>query len=49
MDTITTSEIKERIIELNFYLIQSINKGDNEKVEAIRIEMNSLIQLYLKK
>lgn len=45
---ITTTDIRERVIELNYYLLQAMEKNDKVKVEAIRLEINSLIKLYLK-
>jgi hypothetical protein len=47
--TVNVDEIKERIIELNYYLISAINVGDKKKIEEIRHETNSLITLLLKK
>jgi hypothetical protein len=45
---IVVEDIKERIIELNYYLIIAINKGDKMKIDSIRHEINSLITLILK-
>lgn len=42
-------EIKERIIELNFYLLKAFDGKDKDKVDEIRNEINDLINLYLKK
>lgn len=47
--TITTEAIKERIIELNYYLIEAFNDGDKEKVTKLKYEIDSLISIYLKK
>lgn len=45
---VSIEEIKERIIELNFYLIEAINKGNKVEVSKLRLEIDSLIKLYLK-
>jgi len=44
----TKSEIKERIIELNWSLLQAIDDDNKRAVLKIRIETESLIKLYLK-
>jgi hypothetical protein len=41
-------EIKERIIELNFYLLKAFDDKQEDKVDEIRNEINDLINLYLK-
>ena len=48
METLTTGQIREKIIELNYYLVDALRKEDKQKIETIRIEINSLIKLYLK-
>lgn len=40
-------KIRENIIELNYYLLQYMLKGDEKKVDELRKEINSLIDLYL--
>jgi len=40
--------IKERIIEVKYYLLQAIDNGDKQKVQKYKIELDSLIKLYLK-
>jgi hypothetical protein len=45
----TELEIRERIIELNYYLVQSMVKNDTYNVDKYRIEINSLIDLFLNK
>ena len=45
----TKMDIRESIIELNFYLLKAMQDGDTNKVKAIRLEINELIDLYLKK
>lgn len=44
----TKSEIKERIIELNWLLLRAIDQDDKRTVIKVRIETDSLIKLYLK-
>lgn len=41
-------EIREQIIELNYYLLQSMLKGDDKGVDNIRKDINKLIDAYLK-
>lgn len=44
----TTANIREEIIELNYYLLEAMQKGDKCKVEKIRKDIDELITLYLK-
>ena len=43
----TKEELKERIIELNYETLKYLDKGDREKLLAIRKEMTELINEYL--
>ena len=45
--TLTQEEIKERIIELNFYLLTAMSINDTTSIEEIKEETNELIDLYL--
>lgn len=40
-------QIRERIIEINYYLSQAMLLDDKVRVEALRSEMNKLINDYL--
>lgn len=44
----TKVNIRETIIEKNYYLLEAIQKGNKVKVEQIRNDINDLISLYLK-
>ena len=43
----TKEEVKEKLIELNYYLSQAMINEQVTRIQMIRIEMNSLIKLYL--
>jgi hypothetical protein len=43
----TKEEIKERIIELNFYLLTAMSICDKRSIEEIKEEVNDLINQYL--
>jgi hypothetical protein len=45
----TEEQIRERIIELNYFLVYYMTNGDKKAVEKTRIEINSLLNLYLNK
>lgn len=45
---ITKNDITERIIELNYELLNAIRVDDNHEISKIKIEINNLIKLYLK-
>lgn len=47
--TLTKEQIKERIIELNYYLLTAMSFGDTMSIEEIKEETNNLIDEYLKK
>lgn len=47
--TLTKEQIKERIIELNFYLLTAMSINDTISIDEIRQETNELINLYLSK
>lgn len=44
---LTKEEIKEKIIELNFYLLTAMTINDTLSIEEIKEEINELINLYL--
>jgi hypothetical protein len=44
----TKSEIKERIIELNWLLLRAFDQDDKRTIMKVRLETDSLIKLYLK-
>lgn len=44
----TKAEIKEEIITINYYLLQSISKGDKKSVQKNKILLDNLIKIYLK-
>jgi len=46
-EKLTQEEIKERIIELNYYLLTAMSFGDTLSVEEVRQETLELIDLYL--
>ncbi len=48
MDIVKVDELVEKIIEINYYMLEAI-KADNKK-EALKnkIELDSLLKLYLK-
>lgn len=46
-EKLTQEEIKEKIIELNFYLLTAMTIGDTLSIEEIRQETLELIDLYL--
>jgi hypothetical protein len=45
----TKEELKERIIELNYETLKYLDKGDREKLLAVRKEMTELINQYLER
>ena len=45
---LTKQEIKERIIELNYYMLTAIEISDKTSMEEIRDEISELIDIYLK-
>jgi NTP pyrophosphatase (non-canonical NTP hydrolase) len=49
MNTDNNSELKERVIELSYYITKAINDNQPEKVEALREEMNDVIDVILNK
>jgi hypothetical protein len=46
-EILTKEEIKEKIIELNFYLLTAMSINDTMSIEEIKEETNELINLYL--
>lgn len=38
--------IKEKIIETNYYLTQSLLKEDIQEIERLRAELNNLVEEY---
>ncbi len=44
----TKAEIKEEIITTNYYLLQSISKGNKKSVQKNKILLDNLIKLYLR-
>lgn len=46
-ETLTQEEIKEKIIELNFYLLTAMTINDTMSIEEIKEEISELIDLYL--
>jgi hypothetical protein len=49
METIELQAIKERVIEVNYYMLEALMSNDERKVQKLRIELDSLIKLYFKK
>jgi hypothetical protein len=47
-EELTKLEIKERIIELNYYMLTAIEISDKTSMEEIRDEIAELIDIYLK-
>lgn len=47
--TLTKEQIKERIIELNFYLLTAMSINDTLSIDEIRQETNDLINTYLER
>lgn len=43
----TKEEIKERLIELYYYLSQAMLKKDLEEINNLRLEIDNLIKEYL--
>lgn len=43
---IKKEEIKEQILSVNYYLTQSLIKGDSNEIERLRLELNDLITKY---
>jgi len=39
-------QIKEQIIETNFYLTQALIKGNVEDIEKFRAQLNNLVDSY---
>jgi hypothetical protein len=48
-DSLTKAEIKEAIIELNYYMMTAIDIHDVYSVREIRDEITNLVEIYLKK
>lgn len=46
-DELTREEVKEAIIELNYYLLSAIDLHDKVSVQEIRSDMTELVGLYL--
>lgn len=44
---LTKAEIKEAIIELNYYMLTAIDIHDETSVREIRDEMTELVNIYL--
>lgn len=44
----TIVEIREEIIEVNYYLMDAIRRDDKTSVMKYKILLNGLIKLYLK-
>jgi hypothetical protein len=44
----TNDNLKGRMIEINYFLMEAISKGDIQSINKWRIEFNSLIKTYLK-
>lgn len=43
----TKEEVKDRLIQLNFHLSQAMLQEKVTRIQMLRIEINSLIRLYL--
>lgn len=46
---LTKAEIKEQIIELNYYLLLAIDMGDEISMSEIKDRIGDLINLYINK
>lgn len=46
-DELTRQEVKEAIIELNYYLLSAIELHDKVSIQEIRQDMTDLVGLYL--
>jgi parvulin-like peptidyl-prolyl isomerase len=46
-DELTRQEVKEAIIELNYYLLSAIEQHDKVSIQEIRKDMTDLVGLYL--
>lgn len=46
---LTKPEIKEAIIELNYYMMTAIDISDKASIREIRDEISELINIYLNK
>jgi hypothetical protein len=45
----TTTEIREEIIEINYYMIEALRMNNHEGVHKYKLLLDNLIKLYLKK
>jgi hypothetical protein len=43
----TQAEIKEEIITINYYLLESISRGDKQGVKKNKLLLDNLIKIYL--
>jgi len=43
----TKIEIKEKLVELYYYLSNAMLEDDHKKVNKLRLEINNLLKLYL--
>jgi len=48
MDTIKTNDIIEKIIEINYYMLEALKIDNKKEVLRNKIELESLLKLYLK-
>jgi hypothetical protein len=46
---ISLDVIREEIIEINFYMVEALQKGDKDDVLYYKYLLDNLIKLYLKK
>jgi hypothetical protein len=44
----TNDNLKMRMIEVNYFMMEAISKNDINSIKKCRIEFNSLIKTYLK-
>lgn len=40
-------EIRERVIETNYYLTQAMLNDNKEEVQRLRVKLNNLIKKYI--
>jgi hypothetical protein len=44
----TKTEIKDQIITINYYILESIRKGDKKGVQKNKALLDNLLKIYLK-
>jgi hypothetical protein len=44
----TEAEIREQIIEVNYYMIEAFRRDDKEGVLKYKLLLDNLVKLYLK-